>query len=329
HHLCEWLAGDAREVLPGWPDLTLTDLAAPAFFVAAGASCALLVGSRLRRGLAPVRVAGVVLRRYGLLVPIGMALEWALWGDPFAFGVLEAIGVTVVAAALVAALLPGDLLTLAAVGALTFGVMVERDVTGQHDWLAVELLGGNFPVVTYLGFVLVGMAVVRSGRYAERRWMASAAVLGVAAVALMLLEGVVPARYPGDIGLVVPGVAGSALLYALCQASWPSLLDPFDRVLRSAAAHTFGIFIGHYAIYWVLRETGVARSVSDLVTVPAAVVMAVLLCLVAPRVPQPPWSPRTGWRRPRAPRPSTGSAPAGGAPAAGDTAAEVGAEPPR
>src|SRR5215204_1792039 len=123
HHLCEWLGGDARSVLPGWPDFALTDLAAPAFFVAAGASCTLLVESRRRRGLSVLRVAGIVLRRYGLLIPIGMAMDWVLWRDPFTFGVLEALGLTVVVAALIAALLPGSLVTAAAVGALVFGVV--------------------------------------------------------------------------------------------------------------------------------------------------------------------------------------------------------------
>jgi hypothetical protein len=302
HHLCEWLAGDAREVLPGWPDFTLTDLAAPGFFVAAGASCSLLVASRRRRGMSALRVAGVVLRRYGLLVPVGMALAWFLWREPYAFGVLEAIGVTVVVAALVGAALPDWLLTAAATAALVAGVLVERDVTGQTDWLAVEFWAGNFPAVTYLGFVLVGMAAVRSGRFVDRRWTAGAALLGIVAMLAMLADGIVPARYPGDIGLVVPGLAGTALVYALCQLSWPARLAGLDRVLRQAAVHTFGIFLGHYGIYWLLDRTGVLRSVSDLLAVPLAVATAVALCLVAPHIPQPPWSLRTGRRR----RPAAG-----------------------
>jgi hypothetical protein len=302
HHLCEWLAGDAREVLPGWPDFTLTDIAAPAFFVAAGASCSLLIASRRRRGASAFRIAGVVLRRYGLLVPTGMALGWLLWRQPDAFGVLEALGVTVVAAAVLGSFLPGSLLTVAASAALVAGVLVERDMTGQTDWLAVEFWAGNFPAVTYLGFVLVGMAAVRSGRFVDRRWTTGAALLGVVAMIAMLADGIVPARYPGDIGLVVPGLAGTALVYALCQLDWPAWLARFDRLLRQAAVHTFGIFLAHYAIYWVLDRTGVLRSVSDLVTVPLAFVAAVALCVAAPHVPQPPWSLRAGWRPGRGPR---------------------------
>jgi hypothetical protein len=300
HHLSEWLAGDARTVLPGWPNFALTDLAAPAFFVAAGASCTLLVESRRRRGLSVVRVAGIVLRRYGLLIPIGMALDWVLWRDPFTFGVLEALGLTVVAAALLAALLPGGLVTVAAVGALVSGVLVERDVTGQTDWAAVQFWGGTFPAITYMGFVLAGMAAVRSGHFVDRRWTTSAALLGIVAVVVMMADGVIPARYPGDIGLVVPGLAGTALVYAVCQLRWPASLRGVDRVLRQAAVHTFGIFLAHYGIYWVLKHTDVLGAVSDLVVLPVAVATAVGLCLLAPRVPQPPWSLRTG-RRPARP----------------------------
>src|SRR5829696_6899473 len=270
HHLCEWLAGDARTVLPGWPDFALTDLAAPAFFVAAGASCALLVESRRRRGLSAVRIAGVVLRRYGLLVPIGMAL---------------------------ASCLPGGLVTVGAAVALWCGVLVERDVTGQTDWAAVQFLGGSFPAITYMGFVLVGIAAVRSGRFVDRRWTTGAALLGVLAMVALLADGIIPARYPGDIGLVVPGLAGTALVYALCQLSWPASLSRVDRLLCQAATHTFGIFVAHYGLYWVLERTGVRGTVDDAVVVPVAIAIAVALCLVARRVPQLPWSLRTGRRR--------------------------------
>src|ERR687892_1379044 len=54
HHLTEWLTGDARAVLPGWRSFTVTDVAAPAFFVAAGASASLFAaGPRRRRGSRP------------------------------------------------------------------------------------------------------------------------------------------------------------------------------------------------------------------------------------------------------------------------------------
>jgi hypothetical protein len=300
HHLLEWLSGDARQLIPGWESFTLTDVAAPAFFVAAGASCSLLVASRTRRHWPAWRIAAVVVRRYGLLVPVGMALVWVMWRAPFTFGVLEAIGVTVVAGAAFAALLPNRLLVVAAGAALYFGVIVERSLEGRTDWVAAEFLGGKFPAVTYLGFVLVGMAAIRSGRFADRRWVVGAVLTGVVATVWMLIDGIAPDRYPGDIGFVVPGLAGTAIAYALCQMSWPSALDRLDHLLRTAATHTFGIFIAHYGIYYVLDRTRVVQSVNDAVSIPLAVGLAVVLCVVAPHMPQLPWSIRTGRsRRPR------------------------------
>src|SRR5215510_3739974 len=82
HHLTDWLTGDARAVLPGWSSFAVTDVAAPAFFVAA----------RGRRGMTRPRVAAEVMRRYGLLVPIGLAFDWLLWRHPAMFGVIEALG---------------------------------------------------------------------------------------------------------------------------------------------------------------------------------------------------------------------------------------------
>src|SRR5690606_31942584 len=106
HHLIDWFAGEAREVLPGWPLFAITDVAAVGFFVAAGASVALCVSSGARRGVARARRAAQVVRRYGLLVPLGMGLQWLLRGDRLGFGVLEALGVTVVLAAGLAAAVP-------------------------------------------------------------------------------------------------------------------------------------------------------------------------------------------------------------------------------
>src|SRR5690606_34944275 len=97
-----------------------------AFFVAAGASCVLFIDSRSRRGLAAIRIAGQVVRRYGALVPIGMALGWFMWRDPFMAGVLEVLGVTVVAGAALASVLRPVALAPVAVGTLVVGMWSER-----------------------------------------------------------------------------------------------------------------------------------------------------------------------------------------------------------
>jgi hypothetical protein len=296
HHLTDWMTGDARAVLPSWRSFAVTDVPAVAFFVAAGASLALFVSSRRARGLSRARVAGQVLRRYGLLVPIGLSLDWVLWRRPSMFGVLEALGLAVVVAAAAVAVVPDRLLPAAAALTVAGGIVAERLATGQAGWWADELLAGKFPAVTYVGFVLVGAAAVRSGRYLDQRWAVTVAAAGVAATVALLVAGVAPDRYPGDLAFVVPGLAGTAIVYALAQTA---VLGPIDAVIRRAAAYTLGIFVAHYAIYGTLRHQGLLGDVPGAVAVPAAVAVTVALCLAAPNVPQPPWSARTGRRRPR------------------------------
>jgi uncharacterized membrane protein len=297
HHMTDWLTGDARAVLPGWSSFAVTDVAAPAFFVAAGASASLFMAARRRRGATRRRVAAEVLRRYGLLVPIGVAFDWLLWRRPAMFGVIEALGVTVVVGTALAAVVGFRWLPILAACTLAAGILAERGVAGNGGWWADEVLAGKFPAATYVGFVLVGMAVVRTGRFADRRWGLAAAALGVAAVVALLAAGVAPDRYPGGLAFVIPGLAGTVLVYALAQCGWPRWLGLADRLVQAAAAHTLGVFLAHYGVYYVLVDrTGVAGTVPSAVALAAAVLTAVALAAVAPLVPQPPWSLRTGRR---------------------------------
>lgn len=297
HHLIDWFAGEAREVLPGWPLFALTDVAAVGFFVAAGASVALFLASRARQGVPARRRAAQVVRRYGLLVPLGMGLQWLLRGDPFGFGVLEALGVTVVLAAGLAAAVPDRALPVATGAVLLLGVVTQRASAGSDGWFATEVLRGTFPVVVYLGFVMVGILAVRSGAYRHRSATAAVAAAAVVATSLIMARGAVPARYPGDIEFVVPGLAGTVLVYGLAQARWPAWVRGADRLLRRAGTHTLGLFVSHYVVNWVLVTTGAAGSMATAPAVLSAVAITLGLCLAAPHVPQPPWSLRTGRRR--------------------------------
>jgi peptidoglycan/LPS O-acetylase OafA/YrhL len=298
HHLTGWLTGiDARDVLPGWPEFAVTDVAAPAFFVAAGMSAALFVASRRRRGVPGWRIAGLLVRRYGLLVPIGVALRWSLGREPVDFGVLEALGVTVLIGALVIAVVPARFRWLTAISALVVGSALAVTITAPDGSFVAEVVDGKFPVVTYAGFVLVGMVAVTSGAYADRRWITTATLVSVFGVIALMADGVVPQRYPGELPFVIPGLAGTVLIYAASQRCWPALLAPLDKLLRPAAAHTLGIFLAHYALFEWLRARGINGSIDARMAVPAAFAITIVLCLIAPRIPQLPWSPRTGWRR--------------------------------
>jgi peptidoglycan/LPS O-acetylase OafA/YrhL len=181
-------------------------------------------------------------------------------------------------------------------------------VTGDGAWWADEVVAGKFPAVTYLGFVLVGMAAVRTGRFADRRWGLTAAALAVAAVVLLLIVGVTPDRYPGGPAFVVPGLAGTVVVYAVAQRGWPTWLRPVDRLVQTAAAHTLGIFLAHYLLYYVVDRTGIAGTVPGAMALPLAMLTGLVLATVAPRVPQPPWSLRTGRRRRPQPEPAADGA---------------------
>lgn len=86
-----------------WRGATATDMIFPAFLLAAGVSIPLALGSRLTRGQTRAALAGVVLRRAGLLVLLGLLLNaypafaWRTLRLP---GVLQRIGLCYLVAAL-------------------------------------------------------------------------------------------------------------------------------------------------------------------------------------------------------------------------------------
>lgn len=295
HHFTEWFGEGARAVLPGWTGFAVTDVAAPAFTVALGASVPLLIESRRRRDLPDLSVALVALRRYGLLVPLGVALRWSVGFDLGRLGVLETLGICALA---VAALSPTvrPWIRVATAGAvLTAAPFVERAAESREDWLATHVLTGTFPMVTYLGFALVGAALVPIIRRPGHR-VAIGAVAGVLCTATlaMVLTGDPPDRYPGDASFIVPGLAGTFLLYLLVTSPW--LPAAGSRAIERAGAHTLGVFVGHYVVYAVLDRTDRLHALAPWPASALAVAATLVAVSVAPRVPALPWSPRTGRR---------------------------------
>jgi peptidoglycan/LPS O-acetylase OafA/YrhL len=185
----------------------------------------------------------------------------------------------------------------AALTALVIGPRVVASVTG-HGGLVEDVLGDGFPLVTYVGFALLGAVGARLVLRGRDR-AGEALVLGgllTLAVAVATATGHPPDRHPGTlVGFVLPGVAATLLLYGtLARWSPPRLVD---HVLRQASRHTLGIFFGHYLIYWGLRATGVLHQVAAGPSLALAVVITLAVVLVAPFVPTVPWSPRTGRRQ--------------------------------
>lgn len=285
HHFTQWLAGDARGILPGWDGFALTDVAAPAFTIAAGTSAVLY--AMLKR---PATLT--IVRRYGMLVPTGMLLQWLFTSHVlFDWGVLQALGVGVVVSTIVALAVqsPAVMAGFAAV-ALVTGPIVEH-IAGQHTGRLADVFGGVFPLVTYVGFALAGatggLLLLRNP---DRGGQALAAGGGFAVVALVMLEaGIEPDRYPGGPAFIIPGLAGTLLLFGA-----------LDRVKTMPAAfgnHTLGIFLAHYAVSWLITRYGWRESLEPATALAVAFGFTALFALVAPHVPQLPWSPRTGWAR--------------------------------
>lgn len=285
HHVLEWTTGRARELLPGWPQFSATDTAAPAFAVAAGASAYLLVRARRSAGRSAASTAATVVRRYGILLPLGMVLGLVAFGDARVVGVLGALGLAVLLAVAVATAVRPPFVLAAAVTLLGVGGAVEQWANATRDGGPTRaLLGGTFPLATYLGFVLVGWCAGRLLRHGDRP--ALAAGVGVAlglGSAAMALGGSVPDRYPGGLAFVVPGLAGTFLAYALLSATSRSL-GAVDTVVRRAAQHTLGIFVTHYALFVALDRSGLAGRASTVGGVVAAVTVTVAFVLAAPRV---------------------------------------------
>lgn len=308
HHLVDWFTGDARGLIPGWEGFAVTDVAAAAFTLTLGASVPLLLASRRRRGVHRRTVAVTVVRRYGLLVPIGLGLRWALGFDTDQLGVLETLGICALVTAVVVSVAGHRGAAVLAVGSLGATALLVGHVDAGTGGFAVQLLDGTFPLLAYLGFALVGAAVVGALRQpGHLPWVVGAAVMLTGWTAWLVAVGQPPDRYPATVAFLVPGLAGTAWLYALCAPARAGSIPVVGTLVQRAGAHTFGVFIGHYAIYYGLRELGWLRSLPPAAGTVAAVVVALAIIAVAPRMPTPPWSPRTGWRtRPEAvpdPRP--------------------------
>ena len=316
HHLAGWFGRDGRAVMPGWDGFAVTDVAAVAFTVALGASVPMLLASRARRGQDGWRLAGTVVRRYGLLIPIGVALRAVLGFDLGNVGVLETLGVCALVTAVVVRSAPRAV-PVVAVATLLAAPAAERAGQEADVWLVHASLTGTFPLVAYVGFALLGAACAPLlGHARERTAALVVSVAGAAWTAALVLVGDLPDRYPGDASFLVPGIAGTALLYLAVTS--PRLDDAgrVGGVIRRAGAHTFGIFIGHYAVYLALRHTGRLHDLSDEVALAVSAVTAVAFALLAARMPTLPWSPRTGRARPRTTPPAVDEHPAPAEPVA-------------
>ena len=103
-----------------------------------------------------------MLRRYGLLVPIGLAFDWLLWRHPTMFGVVEALGAPVVAGAVLAVAVGARWLPALAVATLAAVVLAERAVDGDAGCGRTRSSPRSSPQSPTSGSLLVGMAASRT-----------------------------------------------------------------------------------------------------------------------------------------------------------------------
>jgi hypothetical protein len=174
-----------------------------------------------------------------------------------------------------------------AAAALVAGPILELHFAGRPGYLA-EMLGSTFPVVTYAGFALFGAAGARLlVRNPDRGKQALVAGLVLVEVALVL--GQAPDRYPGGASFIIPGLAGTLLLYGI--------VDRWHALPRSLGSHTLGIFLAHYVAFYAINRFGVRHALAPASAVLIGVLAITFFAVVAPHVPPLPWSPRTGRRR--------------------------------
>lgn len=294
HHFTGWLTHSPREVLPGFDGLALTDLAAPAFAITAGASLALFVDRALHRGTDGNELGRQVLRRYGVLVPVGMLLTLAALSNPFYFGVLDALGWGALAAYVVLRLIPTAGLGWAAAATMFLASRPAATFVEDHattDYV-VNAFSGKFPILEYAGFAVVGALVAPHLKRWSTRHAIAVAVGSVLVAGLVSLVVGPPDRYPGGIAFVVPGLAGTAVLYALMLCWTPS--PGVERSLVVSGTRSLGIYVSHYVLFVVLRAAGLQESLDPWPALLIALMLTTGVVVAALRLPPLPFSLRKG-----------------------------------
>ena len=294
HHFTEWLSGGARDVIPGFPGLALTDVAAPVFALTAGAGLALFLERSQEKRVPRAELRRQVIRRYGALVPIGMLLTLVALSNPFYFSVLDALGWATLATAVVvrgvrAAALRWGTAAVMFLASAPAAALIDGSAAPAY---VVNAFTGKFPVLEYAGFALVGALIApRLKRWTGTGAAAVAAVSVAIAAAAVPLVGA-PDRYPGGLAFVVPGLAGAAVLYALMLAWRPPTL--VERGLVVAGTRSLGIYVSHYALFVALRETGIRESLPPVLSLGIALALTLVVVLAALTLPPLPFSVRKG-----------------------------------
>jgi hypothetical protein len=294
HHFTAWLTHSPRSVLPGFPGLAFSDVAAPVFALTAGAGLALFLERSAHKGMPAHELRQQVIRRYGALVPIGMMLTLVALSNPFYFSVLDALGWATLATAVIVRGVRSAGLRWAAAGAMFLASAPANAFFAEFGGPAyvVNAFTGKFPILEYAGFALVGALVAPH----LKRWSGRDAA-GVAGVSVVVAAAAVPFigapdRYPGGLAFVVPGLAGAAVLYALMLSWKPS--PAIERGVVVAGTRSLGIYVSHYALFMALRATGIRETLPPVLSLGIALALTLVVVVAALRLPPLPFSVRKG-----------------------------------
>lgn len=291
HHLLSWTMGGVRaRPLLGWiDDMAVTDLAAPMFAMGAGAA-AVLVGRR--RPVGDWSGFGAGARRWAVIAGWGVLLGVSTDGDLDSFGVLESLAVAgLLLSALLVVARPSALQWLGlAVAATTAAPLVLEHVRlGETPGpvALVDAVAGTFPVVSYLALALWGATVAAVlGREERPAVLLGLAALGAVAFAAWIAtghDGWSPDRGPATLPFLLPGVVATTVLWAaVAQLPAGRVTDGLAR----AGTRTLPVFVGHYAIRFVIDTGGWLGTLDGPVWTAAAVAASAAIFVVA-ALPRP------------------------------------------
>jgi hypothetical protein len=308
HHFVDWTGGRARERLVGFDAFALTDLAAPAFTLGAGAA-AYLVGQRIRRApaagagpdadrSAPAAIDRARARqaawRWSQVLLLGLAIDVAVGGGIDGGGVLPSLAVLGALVTLASALGARSVVAWWASAAVCAALAVPAKAW-LTDGFVAELVSGSFSIVVYGTFAAAGAALAAgsgsAGEGALPLWRAAATVVAAGVLATSIWPGLAPdglwapSRHPGDLAFTVWGLAACLAAWALVRAFVP-IQTRVGGGLARAGQRTLLVFGAHYVLKLVLQHTGLQGTLDGPVWTLAtwlAIGGAVALATIPPR----------------------------------------------
>lgn len=272
----------------------LGGIAAPVFLVLAGAGLSLSRSREPRRFLRRSAIRGAALLLAGMVFTF---IEQAVYG-PLGWGVLQCIGLSIIICAPMVNL-PGRGRALLGIGLLAAamflrGLLGVPDVLSPDQMMAVGsakdylrnmLVSGFFPVLPWLGFMMLGtVAGDRLAASGSRPARPDAAALALPL--LLILAGAMLAAYGLQPEFFPPSLSFSFLASGIVLLAIPAFLSADSGGLRPLAdlgRISLSVFIAHHLIgYDLFRLAGLLHSY-DIVAALALVLLSWILCLAAAR----------------------------------------------